>query len=118
LPADGLPKGFAGPFSVPGIASPAWRWDKCNILASVEVVDGQRWLHISASAKKLPTHWQLCRIRAAFFSPDSVVVAVFPPESEYINHHPRVLHLWERLDGPRLVPDLRKLDDTINALSI
>ena len=119
LPAGGPPKGFDGPFNMPGVVPPCWTWDKCRLIVSVDVAEGQRWLHVSASGvKKLPTHWQLCRIRAAFFSPESVVVSVFPPESEYINHHPRVLHLWERLDGPRLVPDLRAVDDTIGALSI
>lgn len=36
-----------------------------------------------------------------------VVLQVFPPKAEHVNLHPYCLHLWERLSGPRLVPDLR-----------
>jgi hypothetical protein len=36
----------------------------------------------------------MCFVKNLFWDPDECVVQFHPPESEYINNHPNVLHLW------------------------
>ena len=92
----------------------AWRCvaGSCRGLAVLLSVaregDGFMWLHVSTSRQdRTPSHDDLCAVKNQFIG-DRLAVQVFPPRSEYVNYHPHTLHLWSRLDGPRLVPDLRK----------
>ena len=66
---------------------------------------GEKWRHVSFSCKdRLPTWEEQREVRDAFFPPEACVVSVFPPTSEYVNHHPFTLHLWWNKDR-RLVPE-------------
>lgn len=58
--------------------------------------DGMDWEHVSVSLQdghRLPTHYDMERIKALFWSEDSYVIEIHPPKSEYVNNGP-VLHLW------------------------
>jgi hypothetical protein len=79
------------------------------IVSVAEEDDGHRWLHVSCSrAERLPTWRELREVKELFVGRDRLALQVLPPEDEYVNVHPNVLHLWCRL-GPRPVPDFRTL---------
>lgn len=111
---------FVGPRFSPSVLQPCWVNGPLVVLADAHtVIEGERWLHVSFSRRLgIPTHADTTSVRRAFFRPDSVVAQVFPPVSEYVNVHPNCLHLWERLDGPRLIPDLRIHDPMLGGLGI
>lgn len=94
------------------LLTPAWRYKKrLLILAEVEQHDGARWLHVSFSMpRETPSHDDVFTVRRMFFRRDSLVLQLFPPMDEYVNLHHHTLHLWERLDGERLVPDVRRTE--------
>jgi hypothetical protein len=82
-------------------------WNGCFLvpldgeLWNVMISDGMGWRHLSvanARAKVLPSWTIMCRLKACFFSDDSWVVQYHPAQSEYVNDHPFVLHLWEPLE--------------------
>lgn len=98
-----------GPIIDPRLDQPKWTLGTLAILATVQpAADESLWYHVSYSlADRCPTHDDTCAVRAAMFKPDALVVAVFPPVDEYVNHMPFCLHLWQRIGGERLIPDLR-----------
>ena len=57
--------------------------------------DGEGWEHVSVSRPdRMPTWAEMCRIKAIFWDADDCVIQYHPPESDYVNHHSRCLHLW------------------------
>lgn len=71
--------------------------------------DSIPWEHVSARAmdikgnERVPTWEEMCWIKGLFWEREECVVQYHPPESEYVNNHPHVLHLWKPLglDLPR-----------------
>ncbi len=104
---------WSGPQAFDRVLQPAWSRGRYRVLASVEVkTDGHRWLHVSVSlagARKLPDYAVLGEIRECFFPADRHVIHVWPPHEEHVSDH-EVLHLWARIEGPALIPDLRVTD--------
>jgi hypothetical protein len=84
------------------------RQRKLGAMFSVErEADGKRWVHVSVSHRdRVPTWDELRSVKDWLLGRDTLVVQVLPPEAEYVNVHPYVLHLWHCLDG-RPVPDFR-----------
>ena len=82
--------------------------------ASVIASDGAEtgWEHVSVRIgyrndkgrviERTPTWAEMCQIKALFFEPEEVVMQLHPKESEYVNIHNHVLHLWrpENLEIP------------------
>ena len=59
--------------------------------------DGMGWEHVSVSRPdRCPTWEEMCFIKSLFWDSEDRVVQFHPPESEYINDHPYVLHLWRK----------------------
>lgn len=57
--------------------------------------DGLEWEHVSVSLEKgLPTWPIMCFVKNTYWDEEDCVVQYHPPMSEYVNYHPRVLHLW------------------------
>lgn len=112
--------GLLGPIIDPRLCHPKWTLGPLVILATVQPADDETlWYHVSYSlADRCPTHEETCAVRAAMFKPDALVVAVFPPVDEYVNHYPFCLHLWQRIGGERLIPDLRVFDPRISEPTI
>lgn len=70
--------------------------------------DGRRWMHVSCSRRnRLPSWEELRLVKDTFIGPDRRALQILPPQSEYVNLHPNVLHLWSCLDSDGL-PDFRK----------
>ena len=75
--------------------------------------DGLDWEHISVSIKKkngvglkrCPTWEEMCKIKDLFWNVDAAVMQLHPPEKDYINNHPYVLHLWRPIRYEIPLPD-------------
>jgi len=90
----------------------AFRRGALIVLVSVAAYeDGRVWLHISVSGNArpgkfyLPSWEELARVKNDFIGKDRHAYQVLPPEAEYVNIHPYVLHLWSTYDGERVLPD-------------
>lgn len=64
--------------------------------------DGLGWEHVSVHATEnrrdqTPTWDEMCRVKALFWDPEDVVMQLHPRQSQYVNDHPHVLHLWRPL---------------------
>ena len=62
------------------------------------------WEHVSVSVKnRVPTWQEMCFAKAMFWGPEDCVLQFHPAQSEYVNCHPFVLHLWRPIgiDFPR-----------------
>ena len=61
--------------------------------------NGGDWEHVSVSVRQgkkvlTPTWDELCHVKSVFWDAEDCVVQFHPPQSEYVNMHPNVLHLW------------------------
>lgn len=75
------------------------------ILSGATEQDGRRWLHLSCSGRTgPPSWWVLRRVKDIFLGRHRYAYQVLPPDSDYVNIHPNVLHLWHCLDEDPL-PD-------------
>lgn len=60
--------------------------------------DGMGWRHVSVSLigdKRTPRWETMCVVKDLFWDDEDVVVQFHPKKSEYVNHHPGCLHLWQ-----------------------
>ena len=65
------------------------------------------WFHVSLSrANKLPSWRDVREVKDLFIGKDRCAIHMLPPEAFYINLHPHTLHLFTRLDGPTVPPQL------------
>jgi hypothetical protein len=83
--------GRNGAFNLESL-SPGWR---LMLICS----DGGGWEHVSVYAvrgqqSRLPTWNEMCFVKDVCWDDDDVVMQLHPRRSEYVNHHPHVLHLW------------------------
>jgi hypothetical protein len=87
------------------------RTRKLGAMFSVERErDGKRWIHISVSHRdRIPTWDELRHVKDWMIGKDKLAIQVLPPEAQYVNEHPRTLHLWHCLDGDP-TPDFRHHD--------
>ena len=87
--------GNNGAFSIP------FESHTLKILAS----DGMEWEHVSVSLQNRTPNWrEMCFIKNLFWDPEDLVVQYHPPESEYVNDHDHVLHLWRPTKGDIMRP--------------
>jgi hypothetical protein len=78
----------------------------------IQASDGMKWEHVSISigpgkrkiATRCPTWEEMCYIKNIFWDKDDCVIQFHPSESEYINMHPFVLHLWKPIDQVIPIP--------------
>jgi len=58
------------------------------------------WEHVSIrvcahKGDRIPTWEEMCYVKSLFWDAEECVVQFHPPESDYVNNHPCVLHLWK-----------------------
>ena len=87
--------GQNGAFLVP----PSGRNRPLSIIAS----DGLGWEHVSVKASqgkhtRIPTWLEMCVVKALFWDPEDCVMQLHPPQSQWVNNHESVLHLWRPAD--------------------
>lgn len=87
------------------------------IISGLQVIasDGGGWDHVSVSKPdKIPTWEEMCLIKRLFFGDDEVVMQLHPAKKDYVNVHPRCLHLWRpqtQAERDALSKTLRGADD-------
>lgn len=63
------------------------------------------WHHVSVSRPdRCPTWAEMCEVKEMFFGPDEWVMQFHPAVSDYVNHHPFCLHLWQPVGKPIATP--------------
>ncbi len=68
---------------------------KLTINLHCQASDGDFWEHVSVSThKRIPTWEEISFIKDLFWNEEDCVIQYHPPISDYINCHPRCLHLW------------------------
>ena len=90
----------------------AFRRGNVNVIYTVaRYGDGKIWYHVSASASdsrgefRLPTYEEFKQVKNDFLG-DRWAYQVFPPEKDYVNINPHVLHLYALMDEKESVlPD-------------
>ncbi len=74
-----------------------------QVIESITVKDGERWLHVSVSKapkRKMPTYEDIQTARRLFIGEHRECYQVFPTSDRYVDFEP-VLHLWCNLDRPK-----------------
>jgi hypothetical protein len=66
---------------------------------NIIVSDYLQWEHVSVHCSvgkknKTPIWEQMCFVKSLFWDKEDCVVQYHPPESQYVNMHDHVLHLW------------------------
>jgi len=90
-----------GPLGTPSGRDPVGAFitiapDKKPIQIISSISDG--WEHVSVTyfrKKKTPGWDVMCFVKNLFWEADETVVQFHPPQSEYVNNHAYVLHLWK-----------------------
>lgn len=76
----------------------------------VIVSDKGDWEHASVSVankpNRIPSWNEMVYVKNFFWEPAECVIQYHPPESEYVNNHPGVLHLWKPMDQEIPMPPL------------
>lgn len=72
---------------------------RCTAIASDKGMptgkDRSEWEHVSVRTDYGTPDWPtMAAVKAMFWGPDDVVMQLHPAESDYVNFHPDVLHLW------------------------
>lgn len=66
-----------------------------RVIANRGVRDSAYWEHVSVSTPdRCPTWEEMCIVKDLFWSEDELVVQFHPRKIDYVNCHPRTLHLW------------------------
>ncbi len=79
------------------------------VIANEAYPDEMEWEHVSVRigytkyhgkmAERIPTWEEMCAIKDLFWEKSECVMQLHPPEEDYVNCHPLVLHLWRPMDG-------------------
>lgn len=100
------------------LQSPEPGWQLQVIAADGSGPDGigelGHWEHVSVCARmasgkgrvRIPSWREMCFVKDHFWDKDDVVVQFHPRESEYVNTHPAVLHLWRWKHGTFPTPPI------------
>src|SRR5262245_23539675 len=96
--------GNYGSFLLP---SPAPGWALITIESEgahpEDLGDPAGWKHVSVRAirgkqSRTPNWREMCAAKDAFWDSEDAVMQLHPRRSQYVNHHPHVLHLWRPRD--------------------
>ena len=81
-------------------------------MAHVIASNGKGWEHVSVHVRdiikpviSIPIWSDMCFIKGVFWDKEDCVVQYHPPESEYVNNHEHVLHLWRQIGKEYDMPD-------------
>lgn len=77
----------------------SWFHNGLYVIASVAMIDGREWLHVSFSRKShAPSYEDIRMVRDHFIGEERKSVMVFPSKEHYVNIHSYCLHLWSSSD--------------------
>jgi hypothetical protein len=76
------------------------------IVASVDLISGGSWLHVSFSHRNRTPSWDdMVWVKETFIGTLRKSYINFPKKDEWINVNPYCLHLWTPLDSLAFLPD-------------
>jgi len=83
----------------------AFTWiNKNGVKFKAIASDGGGWEHVSVQMipqagrkQRIPTWTEMCIAKDLFWDHEDCVVQFHPPETEYVNVHNHVLHLWRKI---------------------
>ena len=74
--------------------------------------NGMGWEYVSVSiaekrkqAHRYPTWAEMCYVKSIFWDKEDCCIQFHPKESEYVNNHPFVLHIWRPTNAVIQMPD-------------
>lgn len=78
-------------------------------IASDGGYEDNEWEHVSVTVHNrgkivMPTWEQMCKIKDMFWGEDDTVVQYHPAKKDYVNRHPKCLHLWKPVGKEFLKP--------------
>lgn len=79
---------------------PGWQlFMICSDGTDPHAPEGDGWEHVSVHARRgdrarTPTWKEMAHVKRIYWDAEDVVMQLHPRESEYVNCHPHVLHLW------------------------
>lgn len=83
-----------------------------NMELRCQASDGMGWEHVSVSIAKenktphrCPDWTEMCKVKDLFWDKTDCVIQYHPAESEYVNMHPFVLHLWRPIGVEIPIPN-------------
>lgn len=103
--------GMNGAFSIPLPGFGHRVIANCVVSDGREAPDGMGgYEHVSVhileyGKQRVPTWAEMCAVKDIFWSPEEVVVQYHPAQSDYVNNHSKVLHLWKWTKGPFPTPN-------------
>ena len=74
-----------------------------GVIAHVIASDGEGWEHVSVhvveEGEQFTPAWdEMCEVKDLFWDKEDTVIQYHPPESDYVNNHQHVLHMWRPID--------------------
>jgi hypothetical protein len=78
-----------------------------NTVLLCQVSNGAGWEHVSVSVRgqeRTPAWEEMHFVKGLFWDDEETVVEFHPKQSQYVNCHPYVLHLWKRPNADWLLP--------------
>jgi hypothetical protein len=96
------------------------RYEKGSVIVTCAEISGDEWVHASmAFEDRDPTYLELKQLHYAVWSyGEGHAYQLFVPSDEHVNIHAHALHLWGKLDGSAVLPDLSLLPDGSGRRSI
>ena len=95
-----IPSSFRRPYALTVICSDGDCWEELGYKPPA-------WEHVSVStAVRCPTWEEMCFVKGVFWDAEDVVIQFHPRASEYVNNHPRCLHLWRPIGVELPTPPL------------
>lgn len=70
-----------------GLSDEQRGWEHVSVRVLYDNAQGERM-------SRVPFWSEMCHVKRLFWNDDEVVVQYHPAESQYVNNHPDVLHLW------------------------
>lgn len=81
---------------------------------SSDPAEPEKWEHVSVHAyrtiggqQRTPTWKEMSYVKRLCWDGEDVVMQLHPRESEYVNNHPNVLHLWRPINATIPTPPFR-----------
>lgn len=84
-----------------------------DVIATNGVREHPIWEHVSVKAHdkgsnrwRCPKWNEMCYIKDLFWEKNETVIQFHPEETEYVNNHPAVLHLWRPVEFEISLPPI------------
>jgi hypothetical protein len=77
-----------------------------RVILTCDDSHGFELVHASISGQEMPSYADMVLLHLAVWGEKGYAYEVFAPKEMHVNIHDRARHLWGRLDGKALIPEL------------